>query len=103
MKLLASFGGLVKRNGGVCVVLGLSYAKQMFWNPLGAWLHDLKVFVSYGGLVMRTKGVGIVWGLDYTKPGRLRQSGADLCETWLKVVSWGLGYAKRSCLLHFRA
>jgi hypothetical protein len=57
------------RNGGVCVVLGLSYAKQEFRHRLGVWLREPGVFVSYGGLVTRTKAVGIVWGFGYEKRG----------------------------------
>jgi hypothetical protein len=38
IRVLGSFGGSIMRNGGVCVVLGLSYAKQEFRHRLGVRL-----------------------------------------------------------------
>src|SRR6266446_5443583 len=75
---LASFGYAIMRNGDVCVIWGLGYAKQRClcrfgawicktgsWHRLGtqlcemgglcclrAWLRETKVFVAFWSLVM---------------------------------------------------
>src|SRR6266446_2496986 len=76
--MLASFGCAIARNGDVCVIWGLGYAKQRClcrfgawicktgsWHRLGtqlcemgglcclrAWLRETKVFVAFWSLVM---------------------------------------------------
>jgi len=53
LRLLASFGGLDMRTGGVA---------------------------SFGTLVMRNKAAGVPWGLVYMREGCWRRLGAWLCD-----------------------
>ena len=59
--------GLVVQIGGVCVIWGLGYMNQGFWHRLGVRLCEIRVFVSFWGPAMRNEAVGIVSGFGYVK------------------------------------